>query len=213
MLSEEEIKIKVTDYIRQSQNGATKENDKFDFKQEWYDLSTDQGKSEFIKDTSSIANTFGPDGLIVIGFNDKTNTYHPAYFKDSRLRDVSELNKLINSKVKDGYDVIVHDFEVEGKPLSILQIPPSLSKPHVITLHRNEQNRIFVRKGTSTWPASKQDLELMFYDRKNIVPEYEIHCTYSVPSINATINDELAFKFYLHVENSGRRPVAIKRIR
>ena len=46
MTPEEMVNI-VTTYLNQSLAGAVVENQKFDFKREWYDLSISQGEMSF----------------------------------------------------------------------------------------------------------------------------------------------------------------------
>lgn len=59
-----EIENFVKSIIYQSKEGLNKEYSKFDFKKEWCNLKELKGINEFLKDTSAIANTFGPDGYI-----------------------------------------------------------------------------------------------------------------------------------------------------
>ena len=64
--------------------------------------------------------------------------------------------------------------------MSILHIPPSFDKPHLIKNYKNEkgreeQHRIFVRHGSTTRLANKYDIDFMNYDKKNLVPEYRIN--------------------------------------
>lgn len=72
------------------------------------------------------------------------------------------------------------------------------------------------------FPATKNDFELMFYDRKNIIPEYKIITSYHSDSLNLSlpgptfggdkIYKGIAASVYLTLENVGRRPVAINEI-
>jgi Putative DNA-binding domain len=216
-----EIEKLVASYIEHSQEGLEKEHPKFDFKREWYDLKSDKGLSEFIKDTTAMANTVGLDGFIVIGFDDETKAFHQATFRDSRLGDTSELIGLVNKKVDTLFDLNTFDIMVDGHKLSVIHIPPSINKPHVIKLHKTydnggalrkeEENRVLVRKGTATRSASKYDFELMYYDRKNITPDYELHSSFA-SQFSVNILDRLQLRIPLTIENTGRRPVAMREI-
>jgi hypothetical protein len=77
--------------ITQLISGLKVENLKFDFKLLWYILNEQKGKSEFIKDSSAIANTFGPDGFIVIGYDDRKKAFSGAGFDNSGIPDSSGL--------------------------------------------------------------------------------------------------------------------------
>lgn len=210
----------IKSYIEQALSGFSKENPKFDFKRDWYNLNSKKGINEFLKDTTAIANTFGPEGFLVIGFDDKTKKFHDTTFSKSGLKDPNELNGLINKRVDRLFDINVEDFEFEGHSLSVINIPPSIDKPHVIknyqtfkkddSIKTNEEHVIFVRKNTSSSRATKYDLELMYYDRKNIIPEYRINL-YCYETDSSFINDSSSFRFegLITLENTGSRTISI----
>jgi Putative DNA-binding domain len=218
------IETLVTSYVEQSIQGLDKENPKFDFKATWYDLKSPKDISEFLKDTTSIVNTVGPDGFIVIGFDDRKKEFTQATFRDSKLRDSSDIINLISGKVDGLFILNTIDIEVRGNKLSIIHIPPSIDKPHVIKkyityetdgqLKKEEENKIWVRKNSRTFPASKYDIDLMYYDRKNILPDYELQANFywKRSVININHDDKLQFDTYLTIENTGRRSVAISQM-
>jgi len=131
-MNKDEIETLVSSYIEQSIQGLDKENPKFDFKRKWYNLKDPKEISEFLKDTTSIANTFGPDGYIVIGFDDDTKEFFPAKFSDSGLKDTSHIVNLVNGKVDTLFNINTIDIQFKGENLSIIHIPQSINKPHVI---------------------------------------------------------------------------------
>ncbi len=223
-----EIEKTVNSYIAQDMGGQEIENPKCDFKAKWYDLKNLKDINEFLKDTSAIANTFGPDGLIIIGYDNKQKSFTQSSFSDSNLNDTSQLSDLINKRIDRLFDIAVYDFLINENKISVLHIPPSIDKPHVIRNYqtfdksnnpKDEQQRIFVRKSTSTYPASKNDIELMFYDRKNIIPEYRVLCSYHIDTLsfnasshnNGSEREISAVKAGMNLvfENLGKRPVAI----
>lgn len=223
------IETLVTSYIEQDIGGQEIENPKCDFKAKWYNLQNPKDINEFLKDTSAIANTFGLDGYIIIGYDSKLKSFTQATFSDSNLKDTSYLNDLVNKKIDRLFDIAVYDLLIKDNKISVLHIPPSLDKPHVIrnyqtfdknnNIVRDEQHRIFVRKSTSTYPASKNDIELMFYDRKNIIPDYKILCSFHTDTLNIHTSSHhngtqreisgLKATMNLVFENLGKRPVAI----
>lgn len=129
-----EIEALVSPYLEQSLAGQSKEHQKFDFKRKWYNLQVDSEIMEFLKDTTSIANTVGPDGFIVIGFDEVEKKFHDAGIADSNLDDSSEIVDLINKKVDRLFRINVFDTSISGNKLSIIHLPPSFDKPHVIRL-------------------------------------------------------------------------------
>lgn len=223
-----EIEKTVKSYVEQDLGGQEIENPKCDFKSKWYDLKNPKDINEFLKDTSAMANTFGLDGLIIIGYDNKQKTFTQATFSDSNLKDTSHLSDLINKKIDRLFDISVYDLLIDNNKISVLHIPPSIDKPHVIRNYqtfdkngnvRDELHKIFVRKNTSTYPASKNDIELMFYDRKNITPDYKILSSFHIDTLNINasshhngIQREIsAVKAGMNLvfENLGKRPVAI----
>ena len=220
-MNPQQIETLVTSYIKQSFGGLDKENAKFDFKAKWYDLTLPKDIMEFLKDTTAMVNTFGPDGYIVIGFDDNRKAWTQGAFKDSNLRDTSDVMNLINGTVDRLFTVNTIDMEIDGNKLSVIHIPPSLDKPHVIKRYITfdavgkeklaVENRIFVRSNTGTKVASKYDIELMFYDRKNIVPEFELFANFHLgaSAINIDPDNKITFTASFTIENTGRRPVAI----
>lgn len=208
-------------YINQALEGHHIENPKLDFKREWYDLSESNDINEFIKDTSAIANSVGPDGFIIIGVDEKGRKQIATSFQDCKLDDSNKLPGIINKKVDRPFDLNYYEATINNHLTGILHIPPSLDKPHVIRNYqkfdkkgncKDYENSIFVRSGTITKNASKYDLELMYYDRKNIHPDYVLELsinklTFWTPDTD-TLKPARAFA-KASLENSGRRPAAI----
>jgi hypothetical protein len=222
-MSKDEIVKIVRSYINQSLQGLEIENPKFDFKSKWYNLEINNELSEFLKDTSAIANTFGPDGFLVIGYNDKTKEFKDFNFNDCGLKDSSAITDIINRHIDRQFTINYYEEIIHNHKLGILHIPPSIDKPHVIRSYkverkgqtREEPHKIFIRKNTQTYSATKYDLELMYYDRKNIVPEYEIHSSFHRDSFNLNYFNEtpedsvVPVILTLDIENTGRRPISV----
>lgn len=217
------IESEVTNTILKSLAGSEAENPKIDCKAKWYDLKKEFQIHEFLKDTSAIANTFGLDGYIIIGYDTKSQIFTDSYFKDSNLKDESEIMGIIAKHVESVYTVNVYEIVFEDHKLSVIHIPPSLYKPHIIKNYKrfkedkstDHLQRIFVRRGTTTAIANKNDLELMFYDRKNIIPDYDVRVNANAISKQFLMNSTagaityLGFQLNLIVENIGKRPIAI----
>ncbi len=182
-MTREQIEKQVAKYLTDSINGLDVENPKVDFKRQWYDLTELEGINEFLKDTTAIANTVGLEGFIIIGFDDKNKSFHPATFRDSNLSDSSKVPDLLIKKCSNLFDLNTYDIDFNGNHLSIIHVPPTLEKPIFIINYqkkdkkgdtKNESQRVFIRKNSTVREASKYDIEMMFYDRKNIQPEYDI---------------------------------------
>ena len=233
-MNREEIYSQVKSYIELSKSGLEIENPKLDFKSTWYNLKEIKGINEFLKDTSAIANTFGPDGLIIIGFDEKAKILSNVSFKDTGLNDTTYIIDLINRRVDRLFNINIIEIQLDGLNIGVIHIPPSIDKPHVIRNYQSydkdgklkeEQNKIFIRRGTQTYPASKYDIELMFYDRKNIVPEYKVQTSFHSKHLylnikynqsNIAFNESktypLTAEIPITLENLGMRPVSIRKL-
>lgn len=201
------------------QPGASLENPKLDFKAKWYDLKDEEDINEFLKDSSAIANTPGLDGFIVIGYDEKRDVYSPSFFKDCKLKDDNELTNLLIKRLDRNFRIANYDITIDGHPLSVLHIPPSFDKPHVIRNYtkngKSTEHRVFIRHGSTVRVATKYDHDFMAYDRKNNIPEYSIFISSSKLSFSPRLSPTNAVDMNvgLIIENNGIRPVAIKHIK
>ena len=214
---DEKMIAQIATYLQQSLDGQTMENPKFDFKLEWPDLTSDEGKNRFVKLTSAIANTFGPDGFVIYGFDERKKVFKESVFADCKLRDSSDLPSLIAKRVDPLFPIHHYDISILDKKLSIIHVPPSIDKPHVIKSlvvdGKEELNRIFVRRSTGTFIANRHEIELMYYDRKNIEPEYSLLASFKPNQTRPSMQDgEIEVTIQASLENIGRRPMSISTI-
>ncbi|MCP4438095.1 MAG: ATP-binding protein [Aureispira sp.] len=216
MIGLERITEIVKEHLEQATLGLDKESLKFDFKYEWYDLSTLKGVNEYLKDTTAMANTYGLDGFIVIGFDDRRILYKDVTFEDCGLRDTNEITKVLIKRVSHLFELNTYDIIINGHKLSVIHIPPAWEKPILIrnyqtftkrgNIKKEYHQKIFVRKNTGTFSATKYDIDLMYYDRKNVEPDYRLFIDIFKLSV-LPLEEVIQLKFT--VENAGRRPVAI----
>jgi hypothetical protein len=213
--------------LTQSIDGQEIENVKVDCKLKWWDLSDALAIHEFLKDTSAIANTFGLDGFLIIGFDDKNKTFVDAQFSDCNLSDTSHIRNLLIKHVDIAFDLNTFDITFNGHKLSVIHIPPSIDKPHVIRVYKRngkngvveEPNKIFIRKNTSNYVASKNDIDIMYYDRKNVIPEYKLIVSVNTKSLKILYSTQAGAVTDFRIEpiiifeNQGTRPVAITSIK
>ena len=116
-MDKESITKLVNSYLNQAINGSTIENNKFEFKRQWPDLKKEKGINEFLKDVTGIVNSFGPEGYIVYGFDDKSKEYYNSVFNDCQLSDPANLYGLINKRVDQLFDIDVFDIVIENHKL------------------------------------------------------------------------------------------------
>lgn len=192
------------------------EKRKLEFKRQWYNLTDRIGIEEFCKDVAAMANTPGPDGFIVIGLaEDGTLTNSPI--SNCGLADVSLITNLVIKKVRPSIQFEIDTVTLEeedNKVISVIKIPPSLDKPHVLGEYRGRQNYIPIRNGTQIFPANHTDLEYMFYDRKNVITDYQIAFLRIQQNLVANTSQEsgdriLTISLNFILQNVGRYPITI----
>jgi hypothetical protein len=214
-MTHDDVLAIVNQHINLARQNSDEEYRKVEFKYKWYDLKNEHEIMEFLKDVCSMVNAFGPDGYIIIGF-DAGQGFNNSTLKDSKLNDETELIDLVNSRVDRMFHLTNYDVIFEGKSLSVIHIPSSINKPHVIPKYKTwdkkgneriEEHKIWVRYGKSCRPASRNDIELMIYDRKNIIPEYKLVITINKGDMQ--FSSENICMCMATIENSGTRPVAI----
>lgn len=219
-MNREQIERQVIKYLTDSLNGLEVENPKVDFKRQWYNLTDLESINEFLKDTTAIANTVGLDGFIIIGFDDKNKTFHNTTFKDSLLSDSSRIPDIIIKRCSNLFDLNTYDIDFNGNYLSVIHIPPTLEKPIFITNYQKKKtdtgipHRVFIRKNSTVREASKYDIEMMFYDRKNIQPEYDIELQLAEIKLATPMQSNGSFSLYIkfHYENLGRKSISVNNI-
>ena len=204
-------------------NGEQVEENKIELKREWYKFydkdDRKKAESEFLKDISAIANTPGPTGYLLIGIDEKTVKLTNSPFSECGLKDESDLYKLVVKSVDKPIEFELSEITYKnGRDsfiISVMIVPPSLDKPHIISKYYSKngqeiQNYIPVKKLTGVFPASRSDLEFMYYDRKNIEPEFALEILLYKPKllINSSYN-EINIDFQLCFQNYGRKPITI----
>jgi predicted HTH transcriptional regulator len=152
------------------------EADKIDFKRDQYPLENDRQKSEFIKDIVSIANTQGDgSGYIVLGIKSEPNG-SKVRFGIKNHHDDAMLQQIVKDKVNPPPTFIYNPYQEENLSFGIIVIPKSKNRPHVIIKDYGilKRNAVYVRRGSSTDEAAREELEEMFHERCPKVREGEL---------------------------------------
>ena len=211
--------------ISKIREGIDIENPKIEIKREWYKLkgqdrdASSKAENEFLKDLVALANTPGMNGFLIIGIS-SDGIVNDSPFSNSGLRDQSDLYNLVVKRVDEPVyfelQQVPYNDNDNVKVITVIKVPPSLSKPHVIrryvTSRGNEiQNFIPIRKGTSINSANKYDLEYMTYDRKNIEqPEYALDIMVYEPKLAFNMSgNKIDVHFQIVFINYGRKPIGI----
>ncbi|OAA93538.1 AlbA family DNA-binding domain-containing protein [Clostridium coskatii] len=196
MITSEDIK-KYSEWIK---NGAEIEDPKMELKQEWWNLNSDLPTNEFLKDVTAMANTPGSTGHIIIGI-DKHGELHNANIPI----DPSKIRGIICKHIQDPMNIEVYPIQVDDKMISVIEVPQSLNKPHVIKEYRRPKQTINmfipVRKGTSINAANKYDLELMYLERNNkIIVDYGIDIIVAnMTNVNASSGSNINYDYEIGI--------------
>ena len=157
------------------------ENPKIDFKST-LDITTKKNKAELIKDIIAITNSQpvnDPNGYYIIGAQDK------------RLIDILPLNlddatlqQIVNSKCHKPINFQFRQFSIKGTTIGVIIIPKSDERPHHILENYFgdhgkkllQKGTIFIRKGSSSYIATREDLDLIYEERikKRVAEDKEI---------------------------------------
>lgn len=195
------------------------ESNKLEFKRQWFDLKA-EGVFTCARHISGIANSLGAGGgFLIFGFDAKEKTFHPAKLSDSGYSDTSEIYGVVNKKLSNDVSFEIVDFEYEGKPVSVVHILPSISKPHILPHYKNPKNGneqrhvTFIRNGTKTDLATKEDFDRMYADRTNIFVDHKLEVVLNrgpMMSIALPPSGKLTVRMPVIFENLGTRPIVIR---
>lgn len=222
--------------------GGSVEEIKLDLKKEWYKLRDDAGKkneleiSEFLKDVSAIANSYGGgDGYIIIGVKELKGNKGVEFFEsnltDSGYDDESDFINLLKSRIDKVFNIQIldHTFTIDEaeRKVSIVYIPPSISKPHVVVEYRNRNNQVFknevfIRIGGTNEIASKADFDRMYLERPTIQTESEIELNIQLRDLKFRVNEshnfhnmysvQCIFPYGVSLENLGYRLITFNKV-
>lgn len=227
--SDDEVRNQVRGYIEMAKRNQSVESDKLDFKRQWYNLKDDKDVMEIMKDTSAIANTPGGDGYIVLGVDSKGKIYDTT-FSDSGLSDEKYFHDMFNKHMDTPFRIRIVEDSFNGKKYSILHIPPSNGKPHLIKMHltykankssdKNEvssqvENAIFVRRGGNNRRPLRAEIEDIFRYRHEFVSDIDLIANANPATFHYNTSMDMYgndFTGTIIIENIGYRPVTVEQI-
>ncbi|WP_281217288.1 AlbA family DNA-binding domain-containing protein [Lysinibacillus capsici] len=196
---------KIISISKQIKSGAQYENPTIELKREFWNLSKDEGKNEFAKDLTVMANSQYGGGNIIVGIDGETGDLHHTTLP----LDAAKLADIINRKVLEPFTVEFKELLVDGKNIIVIHIPRSYNKPHMLREYKNRQMFIPMRKGTRTVSADRYDLDLMYTEREKIViPPYRLEPLIGQDELQ--INPSFSRGLYslnclINIHNSGSR--------
>lgn len=146
--------------ISRVREGISVETSGLDIKREWWKLDKPSGEEEFVKDLTAMANAQTGDSYIVVGLGENGDLVNSPIPGDEA--DVQSKHK---DKIEPRVRLMIDEFKVEGKTISVITIPHSKERPHVIKQYKDWHNWIPIRFGSSTLTASRSDLDEMYQER------------------------------------------------
>ncbi len=229
-MTDKELELKkiVLNISNKIKAGGEPENPRIELKRQWPVLTGIKGNdlnisiSKFLKEFVALANFYGPwKGYLIIGIDEKNGNFFNSPFSKSGLRDSSDFSKMVSSKVDGQIPFLYDQIQIEDKIISIFEIEPSIEKPHILldyhTKNNHEKNYIPVKYGSDIKNASKSEIDLMYYDRGNVIPEYKLDTNFIEGSYyirhggTSTIMSHYV-EMTIIFENDGRKPITIKEV-
>ena len=127
---------------------AKSEKSKVDFKATL--ILNGHGKQEFAKDVSSIANTSGNTGYLIIGVN---NNRKVIGINQNSIKE-EQLQNIIQQHCDPFVVVNYYEKKINGKILGIIEILGSLRRPHQL----KETGAFHIRRGSTTALMTTQEI-------------------------------------------------------
>ncbi|WP_179288289.1 AlbA family DNA-binding domain-containing protein [Shouchella clausii] len=145
------------------------ESGTLDFKREIYIKDKNH---EFLKDVVALANALSNDlyRYIVIGVKEQSGFKEYFDVKRDDVGDVANYQQLIDQNIEPNIPINIEYVEINDKNLAIFKIGPCYNAPYMFKkdYRKINQGMIFIRTGTSTRLAKRQELNLMYQNRKKI---------------------------------------------
>lgn len=151
---EEKELLDLIDEVR----GGRQESAGLEWKRQWWDFKAEKAAEEFVKDVCGMANTLDvpptQSRYIVLGLADDGSTQDAP-----PPLDEADLQQKLRG-VDPHPTVSLRTFNVGGARVTVLSVSPPFDQPYVARF-RNE-NRVFVRMGSSVGTASRRQLDRMY---------------------------------------------------
>lgn len=148
----------LTSIWEKAKSGVQVEGTNLDLKREWWNFNTQL--EEFLKDTCLMANNHSGESYIIIGM-DEDGILHNAPVPE----DEANIQSRHKSRIEPIIALRIEEFTLNGSIISVLTIPHSTNRPHVVKRFGNRDNWIPIKVGSSTLTASRADLDEMYKER------------------------------------------------
>ena len=156
-----------------------------DYKRDWYNLSKDSEKKDFLLDVCSFANAYGGD--IIYGVEEDGGI--PENFSGVEINeDLDEFKLRIGQILKSSIEPVIMDLQYEAIPYNdrfffVVRIPPSFYAPHMVKSSKSTffykrynngnsaMTHVEIRDAFLRHPKRIEEFENFISDRKKIISE------------------------------------------
>jgi hypothetical protein len=141
------------------------EGPKQDFKRRSWDLDSDEGKGEFIKDSLAMANAPGGTGYLIIGVGDEPS--RPLESVEGQGLSEERLQQIAKTYIEPPIEFTYGETDLHGKRIGIVTIPPSQARPHWAkkSIGKLRDRTFYTRRGSTTDFATLSELEQMVREK------------------------------------------------
>jgi hypothetical protein len=229
----------IRDYLNEARPvGRANELSWLELKREWYDMKTEDGKLEFLKDAAALANT-GQDALLIVGVEDTSFAFYDQRIADSGYGDPSHFQSLIAARISPAFSLEVGELEFDDgsakHALSFVHVPPTRNRPHLLTewtqrarpagsggppsTARAFENALFFRRGARTFgptcdaAPTRTELDAMYFDRPARFAQIGIRSWLGKNAAASREQPHIRIKVPLVLENLGAIDTSVREIR
>lgn len=151
------------------------ESTTLDFKQAQYPLTTDEEKSELLKDLVAFTNAFRRDtAYILLGVREHKGGRATITGVTHHLHD-HDLQQLVNSKTNRPLTFSYHALTIDHQQVGIIQIPRQPRPAHLTkSFGKLTANTVYLRHGSSTSIATPDEIARMGNDHTERPPSPEL---------------------------------------
>lgn len=146
------------------------EGPKLDLKRRSWDLDSDEGKGEFIKDSLAMANAPGGIGYLIIGVGDEPSrpleSIEGQGLSEERLQQIVK-TYIVKTYIEPPIEFTYSETDLHDKRIGIVTIPPSQARPHWAKklIGKLRDHTFYTRRGSTTDFATLSELEQMFREK------------------------------------------------
>lgn len=146
------------------------ESTSLDFKQSQYPLTTEDEKSELLKDILAFTNSFRREtAYVLLGVRENKGGRATITGVTHHLND-HDLQQLINSKTNRPIELSYHTLTVDNQQVGIIKIPRQARPAYPMKDFGNlKANTVYLRHGSSTSIATPDEIARMGSDQQQVV--------------------------------------------